>query len=93
MIDAFNSDSSVGGRKGKLIQDHLFVINGIIFDHARSKNKCHLTVAIYDFCQCFDSMWQQDVINDQLAILNEGNKTNNVTVKAPDGISDSKKKS
>ena len=64
MIDAFMSDLNVGGRKGKRIQDHLFIINGIIFDHAKSKNKTPLTIAIYDFRQCFDYMWQQEVIND-----------------------------
>ena len=99
MIDAFMSDLNVGGRKGKIIQDHLFIINGIIFDHAKSKNKTPLTIAIYDFRQWFDSMWQQEVINDlyeagiqddQLALLNEVNKINNLAVKTPDGISDRK---
>ena len=46
MIDEFMSGSNVGGRKGKRIQDHLFIINGIIFDHARSKSKSQLTIAI-----------------------------------------------
>ena len=46
MIDEFMSDSNVGGRKGKRIQDHLFIINGIIFDHARSKSMSQLTIAI-----------------------------------------------
>ena len=99
MINAYMSDSNVGGRKGKRIQDQLFIINGIIFDHARSKSKSHLTIAIYDFRQCFDSMWQQEVINDlyeagvkddRLALLHEINKTNNVAVKTPDGISERK---
>ena len=39
MIDEFMSDSNVGGRRGRRIQDHLFIINGIIFDHARSRIK------------------------------------------------------
>ena len=91
------SDSNVRGRNGKRIQDHLFIINGIIFDHARTKNRSPLTVAIYDFRQCFDSMWQQEVVNDlyeagiqddRLALLYEVNKTNNVAVKTPDGLSD-----
>ena len=46
------------------IQDHLFIINGMIFDHAKSKNKIPLIIAIYDFRQCFDSKWQQEVIHD-----------------------------
>ena len=34
-IDDYMSDSNAGGRKGRRAQDHLFIINGIIFDHAR----------------------------------------------------------
>ena len=34
-IDEYMSDSNAGGRKGRRAQDHLFIINGIIFDHAR----------------------------------------------------------
>ena len=99
MIDAYMSDSNVGGRRGKRIQDHLFIINGILFDHARSKGKKQITIAIYDFRQCFDSMWQEEVVNDlyeagvqddRLALLYEVNKINKVAVKTPDGISERK---
>ena len=99
MIYAFMSHSNLGGRKGKKIQDHLIFINGMIFDHAKSKNKTPLIIAIYDFRQSFDSMWQQEAINDLyeagiqdncLALLHEVNKTNNLAVKTPDGISDRK---
>lgn len=38
-IDSFMSDSNVGGRKGRRAQDHIFIINGIIFEHARSTKK------------------------------------------------------
>ena len=38
-IDEYMSDADAGGRKGRRVQDHLFVINGIIFDHARTKHK------------------------------------------------------
>ena len=72
----------------------------MIFDNAKSKNKIPLIIAIYDFRQCFDSMWQPEVINDfyeagiqnnWLEHLHEVNKTNNLAVKMPDGISDRKK--
>ena len=33
-IDEFMSDSNAGGRKGRRAQDHLFIINGIIHQHA-----------------------------------------------------------
>ena len=57
-IDSFMSDSNVGGRRGQRAQDHLFIINGIIYDHARSQKKKAVSIMIYDAEQCFDSMWQ-----------------------------------
>ena len=39
MIDNYMSDSNVGGMRGRRTQDHLFIINGIIFDHARTNKK------------------------------------------------------
>ena len=77
-INSFMSDSNVGGRKGRRAQDHLFIINGIIFDHARSQKKQPILIMIYDAEQCFDSLWQEEVINnlyeagirnDKLALL------------------------
>ena len=99
MIDSYMSDSNVGGRKGRRIQDHLFVINGVIFEHARKRGKKPLTIGIYDYRLCFDSMWQEEVINDlfeagiqdnKLALLYKINKTNRVAVKAADGLSERK---
>ena len=58
------SDSNVGGRKGRRAQDHLFIINGIIYEHARSQNKKSIYIMIYDAEQCFDSLWQEEVINN-----------------------------
>ena len=49
--------------------------------------------------QCFDSMWQEEVINDlyeskfqddKLALLYEINKTNIVKIKTAKGFSDAK---
>ena len=58
-LDSFMSDSNIGGRKGRRIQDHLFIINGIIFEHARNTNSNPLKIRIYDYKQCFDSLWQE----------------------------------
>ena len=63
-IDSYMSDSNVGGRKGRRAQDHIFIINGIIFDHARSSTKKSISLCIYDCEQCFDSMWQDEVTNN-----------------------------
>ena len=62
IIDEFISDSNVGGRKGRSIRDHLFIINGVIHDHHNSENK-PVTVQILDYSLCFDSMWYEDVTN------------------------------
>ena len=56
-INYFILDSNVGGQKGRRAQDHLFIINGIIFDHARSQKKQPIPIMIYDAEQCFDSLW------------------------------------
>ena len=89
-IDSYMSDSNVGGRKGRRAQDHIFIINGIIFEHARSNKKKQISVCIYDCEQCFDSMWQDEVTNnlydagvksDKLSLLQKINKVNIVPVK------------
>ena len=53
-IDSYMSDSNTGGRKGRRAQDHIFIINGIIFDHARLKKKKQISLSIYDCEFCFD---------------------------------------
>ena len=63
-IDEFMSDANAGGRIGRRAQDHLFVINGIIYEHARSKHKKPITLGMYDCEQCFDSLWQDEITNN-----------------------------
>ena len=58
-VDTFMSDANAGERKGKRVQDHLFIINGIVVKHARQ-----ISIGIYDCEQCFDSLWQEEVINN-----------------------------
>ena len=98
-IDAYMSDANAGGRKGRRVQDHLFIINGIIFEHARHKSNTQITIGIYDCEQCFDSLWQDEVINnlydagvrnDKLALLQKLNHTNHIAVKTHEGISQRK---
>ena len=33
-LDSYMSDANAGGGKGRRVQDHLFIINGINYDHA-----------------------------------------------------------
>ena len=93
------SDANAGGRKGRRSQDHLFVINGIIFEHARSSSKKQITIVIYDCEQCFDSLWQEEVTNDlyeagvtddKLSLLYKITQNNKVAVKTSQGLSQRK---
>ena len=38
-LDNYMTDSNIGGRKNRRIQGHLFIVNGILFDVTRNKNK------------------------------------------------------
>ena len=62
MLDDYMSDSNVGGRRGRGIRYHLFIVNGIIHDHHNSSK--HLTFQILDYRLCFDYMWSEEVAND-----------------------------
>ena len=62
-IDRSMSDSQVGGRKKKNIRNHIWVINGIINDVLHTKKKAPINIQIYDYKQCFDSLWLQECMN------------------------------
>ena len=98
-VDTFMSDANAGGRKGRRAQDHLFIINGIVFEHARHKTNKQISIGIYDCEQCFDSLWQEEVINnlydagvknDKLALLQKLNHKNHLAVKTHAGTSQRK---
>ena len=92
-VDSSMSDSNIGARKEKNIRNHLFIINGVINETIKTKNKA-VDIEILDYRQCFDSMWLEEVINDlyeagiknnNLAIIYEANKVNQVSVQTPHG--------
>ena len=68
-LDSHMTDSNIGGRKERRIQDHIFIVNGILFDNTRSKNNRPLSICIYDCRQCFDSMWQDKVNKDHQRMM------------------------
>ena len=47
-LDKFMSDANAGGRKGRRPQDHLFIINGIIFEHTKNSSIKPISLGIYD---------------------------------------------
>ena len=98
IIDDYMSDSNVGGRKNRSIRDHLFIVNGILHEHSKSKT-IPISIQILDYKNSFDSLWQDDITNerydagvhdDKLALLHSINKINFIRVKTPAGISDVK---
>ena len=94
-LDNSMSDSQVGSRKAKNIRNHIWILNGIILDVLSSKTKTPVDVHIYDYKQCFDGLWLQECLNDvytagikddKFALLFNINRSVNVAVKTPVGI-------
>ena len=94
ILDKSMSDSQVGARKMKNIRNHIWIINGIITDVLSSKSKNPIDIQIFDYKQCFDSLWLQECMNDlytagldddKFALLYNVNKTVNIAVKTPVG--------
>ena len=95
IIDSNMSDSQVGGRKGRNVINHIWILNGIITDVLSTKRKTPIDIQIFDYKQCFDSLWLQECLNDiytsgvkddKLALLYNVNKLVKVAVKMPVGI-------
>ena len=63
-IDQSMSDSQVGGRKGKNIRNRTWIVNGIICDVISTKKKSPVDIQIFDYKQCFDSLWLEECLND-----------------------------
>ena len=94
LIDNSMSDSQVGGRKGRNVRNHIWVLNGIICDALSTKKKSPIDIQIFDYKQCFDSLWLQECLSDlytsgvkddKLALLYNINTHVRVAVKTPVG--------
>ena len=93
-IDQGMSDSNVGGRKGRNIRNHLFIVYGVI-NNVINGGADPVDIAVYDLKQCFDAMWLTQAMNDlyevveekerddKIAMLYEINRENKVAVKIP----------
>jgi hypothetical protein len=95
IIDASMSDSNVGGRRNRNIRDNLFIVYGIINYVIEEKLKVDMT--LYDLAKCFESMWYHETMNDlwdagvqddKFALISKMNKSCNIAVKTPVGITD-----
>ena len=96
-LDDSMSDSQIGARKDKNIRNHIWIVNGIISDVLSSKSNKPIDVQIYDYKQCFDSLWLQECMNDlysagldndKFALLYNVNRKVNIAVKTPVGKTD-----
>ena len=94
IIDSSMSDSQVGGRKGVNVRNHIWVVNGIISDVLSSKKKTPIDIGIFDYRQCFDSLWMEECLSDiytsgvrddKLSLLYNINNHVKVAVKTPVG--------
>ena len=99
IIDANMSDSNIGARKDKNIRNHIWILNGIILEAIKSSKCPPLDIQILDVQQCFDSLWNEECMNNlyeagmddnMLALLYEMNSRANIAVRTPVGITERK---
>ena len=92
IVDKNMSDSQIGARRKKNIRNHIFILNGVINEAVNTGRS--IDILMYDYRQCFDTLWLQECINDlydagiqddKLALIYEVNKNNKVAIKTPFG--------
>ena len=93
-VDANMSSSNIGARKHRSINDHLFVINGIVNDVLNNGHNSSVDVQIYDVTKCFDKLeyvntstdlYNAGVTDDKFVTIVNSNKNCHVAVKTPWG--------
>ena len=93
-IDDNMSDSQVGGRKGKNVRNHVWIVHGIINEVLSRKQNHPVDIQIFDYRQCFDSLWMKECLSDiynsgvkddKLALLYNINNHVKIAVKTPVG--------
>ena len=74
--------------------NHVWIINGVIIDVLNKKTKEPIDLQVFDYKQCFDSLWLEECLNDvydggltddKFQILYNTNSIVNVVVKTPVG--------
>ena len=94
ILDQSMSDSQIGSRRGKNIRNHLWIVHGVISDVLSTKAKKSIDIQIFDYKQCFDSLWLQECLNDfysagvqddKLALLYNINSDVNIAIRTPVG--------
>ena len=97
VIDSNMSDCQMGARKNKGCKTNIWIINGIIHEVLKSKNKTPIQLQIYDYKQMFDSldlteatsdMFDVGLRNDNLNLIYKANDEIQMAVKTPGGLTD-----
>ena len=87
----------MGARKGKGCKSKIWIINGIIHETLKNKNKKPIVLQIYDYAQMFDSVNLEEAISDiydcglnddNLSLILKANQTVYMAVKTPGGLTD-----
>ena len=63
IIDDEISCSNIGGRRGRNIRDHLFVLYAIVND-VMNGTAAPIDIQTIDIHKCFDEMWYSETLND-----------------------------
>ena len=96
-IDRNMSDCQMGARKAKGCRNNIFVVNAIIHDVMKSKNKKPIILQIYDYAQMFDSIDLEQAISDifdvgvdddTLVLLHKANEEIHMAVKTTNGLTE-----
>ena len=99
IIDKNMGNSNIGGRKGRNIRDHLFVVNAVLNDVNKSKKE-DIDIQIYDVKKCFDKLWFSETANDifdvgvdddHFVTIANSNKECKVAIKTPWGSTTDRK--
>ena len=96
IMDDELSCSNIGGRKGRNIRDHLFLVYGIINDVMNGSSP-PIDMQAVDIYKCFDEMWYSETHNDMYDAKVQDNKFSliakmdekaEVVVKTPCGLTE-----
>ena len=67
------SDSNIGSRKNRNINDHLLIMHGIVNAVVKGNEEC-IDIQVFDLEKAFDSLWLEDCMNDMYDSLMEENR-------------------
>ena len=91
------TDFQIGGRKGRNVRDHIFVVNGFIQEALSSVKSKPINIIIADFSLCFEGLnlslackdlYMSGCKDDKLALIYDLNRIKRVAVKTFIGMTD-----